>query len=221
MALNDYLFQGAALRRQRGAVRGSAQQLPERGPRSAHRHSDHARPAVHGSGAPRGLDVEGVNFPGHFLLRCPARRGLPYSEDLIIDAFHGGALLSEDALRERFRRHAGDDAVFEPNLLAHATKPQILARMLLNLKRLRPHALLPAGARHHGADARRRSVGHQRAPRPRPARLPPEGLLGRAARSAGVSAALDDDDARRGRARGARADLGARQDAAQAVASPN
>ena len=26
-----------------------------------------------------GLHVEGVNFPGHFLLRCPARRGLPYS----------------------------------------------------------------------------------------------------------------------------------------------
>src|SRR5881409_4239208 len=44
-----------------------------------------------------GLHVEGVNFPGHFLLRCPARRGLRYAEDLIIDAFHGGALLSEDA----------------------------------------------------------------------------------------------------------------------------
>ena len=83
-----------------------------------------------------GLRVEGVNFPGHFLLRCPARRGLPYSEDLIIDAFHGGALLSEDALRERFRQHAGDEADFEAKLLAHATKPQILARMLLNLKRV-------------------------------------------------------------------------------------
>ena len=41
-----------------------------------------------------GLHVEGINFPGHFLLRCPARRGLPYTDDLIIDAFHGGALLS-------------------------------------------------------------------------------------------------------------------------------
>jgi regulator of sirC expression with transglutaminase-like and TPR domain len=82
------------------------------------------------------LDVRGVNFPGHFLLRCPARRGMQFSEDLIIDAFHGGALLSEDALRERFRQHAGEEAVFDPNLLAHATKPQILARMLLNLKRV-------------------------------------------------------------------------------------
>ncbi len=92
-----------------------------------------------------GLYVEGINFPGHFLLRCPARRGLPYSEDLIIDAFHGGALLSEDACRELLIRHAGADAdraegddaaLFEAHLLRHATKPQILARMLLNLKRV-------------------------------------------------------------------------------------
>src|SRR5262245_49808460 len=47
-----------------------------------------------------GVHVEGINFPGHFLMRCPARRGMPYTEDLIIDAFHGGALLSEDACRE-------------------------------------------------------------------------------------------------------------------------
>jgi regulator of sirC expression with transglutaminase-like and TPR domain len=65
-----------------------------------------------------GLPVEGVNAPGHFLLRCRARRGLPY-DDLIIDAFHGGALLAS-----------------ESRLLPHATKPQILARMLLNLKQL-------------------------------------------------------------------------------------
>ena len=38
-----------------------------------------------------GLHVEGVNFPGHFLVRCPARRGLAQTDDLIIDAFHGGA----------------------------------------------------------------------------------------------------------------------------------
>ncbi len=85
-----------------------------------------------------GLHVEGINFPGHFLLRCPARRGLPYPEDLIIDAFHGGALLS----RELLRRQAGsahdedDPALFESRLLPYATKQQILSRMLLNLKRV-------------------------------------------------------------------------------------
>src|SRR5262245_16559481 len=83
-----------------------------------------------------GLQVEGINFPGHFLVRCRARRGLPYLEDLIIDAFHGGALLSEDACRELLRRHGGDEQTFESELLGRATKPQILARMLLNLKRV-------------------------------------------------------------------------------------
>jgi len=80
--------------------------------------------------------VEGINFPRHFLLRCPARRELPQTEDLIIDAFAGGALLSEDACRERLRRHAGDEAGVDSPLMGHATKPQILARMLLNLKHL-------------------------------------------------------------------------------------
>jgi len=82
-----------------------------------------------------GVDVEGINFPGHFLLRCPPRPGQPYSEGLIIDAFHGGAILSEDACRELLRQNAGDDAVFDSRLQGHATKPQILARMLMNLKR--------------------------------------------------------------------------------------
>jgi regulator of sirC expression with transglutaminase-like and TPR domain len=82
-----------------------------------------------------GLHVQGINFPGHFLMRCPARRGLPYSEDLIIDAFHGGALLSADACQVLLRRH-GEDAAFDSHLFGHATKPQILARVLLNLKRI-------------------------------------------------------------------------------------
>jgi regulator of sirC expression with transglutaminase-like and TPR domain len=83
-----------------------------------------------------GLDVQGINFPGHFLLRCPARRGPPYSEDLIIDAFHGGALLSADACHELLRRHTGEDASLPSHPFSHATKPQILSRMLLNLKRI-------------------------------------------------------------------------------------
>jgi regulator of sirC expression with transglutaminase-like and TPR domain len=83
-----------------------------------------------------GVHVEGVNFPGHFLMRCPAPRATPHARDMIIDAFHGGALLSEDACRELLRRHAGDDAPWDAQLLSHATKPQILVRMLLNLKRI-------------------------------------------------------------------------------------
>jgi len=83
-----------------------------------------------------GLEIQGVNFPGHFLLRCPAREQPGYSEDLIIDAFHGGAILSEDACRVLLRRHEGDDSTLDRHLASHATKRQILARMLVNLKRL-------------------------------------------------------------------------------------
>jgi regulator of sirC expression with transglutaminase-like and TPR domain len=72
------------------------------------------------------LEMEGVNFPGHFLLRCRAPRALTYARDLIIDPFHGGALLS----RETLARHSGDEA------LPRASKRQILFRMLTNLKRV-------------------------------------------------------------------------------------
>jgi regulator of sirC expression with transglutaminase-like and TPR domain len=81
-----------------------------------------------------GVHVEGINFPDHFLLRCPPRRGQPYSESLIIDAFHSGALLSEEACRDLLRRN-DDEAVADSPLRLNATKPQILARMLRNLKR--------------------------------------------------------------------------------------
>jgi len=82
-----------------------------------------------------GIEVEGVNFPGHFLVRCRGVQGSRYSRDLIIDAHHGGALLSDDMCRALLARHAGDGAVWDSHLLAHATKVQILTRMLLNLKR--------------------------------------------------------------------------------------
>lgn len=80
-----------------------------------------------------GIRLEGVNFPGHFLVRAP---GLPGSEDLIIDPFHGGALLSEVDCRQLLRQHLGDEAAFDHSLLATATRQQIVVRALVNLKRL-------------------------------------------------------------------------------------
>ncbi len=82
-----------------------------------------------------GLEVEGINFPGHFLLRCRAGHGMPIGEDLIIDAFHGGALLSAEACQKLLRRHQ-DEPSLEPGAFSRATKPQIVTRMLLNLKRV-------------------------------------------------------------------------------------
>ena len=89
-----------------------------------------------------GLHVEGINFPGHFLLRCPADSAAPRAQDLIIDAYHGGQLVSREHLRRR-AGHADEDQdpdedppALDPQLLPQATKRQILARMLVNLKRV-------------------------------------------------------------------------------------
>jgi regulator of sirC expression with transglutaminase-like and TPR domain len=85
-----------------------------------------------------GLNVDGVNFPGHFLVRCPevTSRG---SSGLIIDPFHGGALLSEHDCRLLLQKHVGPEVAFNKSLLAPATRSQVIVRMLLNLKRIYVH----------------------------------------------------------------------------------
>jgi regulator of sirC expression with transglutaminase-like and TPR domain len=83
-----------------------------------------------------GLPVEGVNFPGHFLVRCRTGTTDPDAQgELLIDPFHRGALLSESDCRHLLRRHVGEDAIFDRRLLAAARKRDILTRMLVNLKR--------------------------------------------------------------------------------------
>lgn len=84
-----------------------------------------------------GLQIDGVNFPGHFLVRCPEISSR--SKGLIIDPFHGGALLSEHDCRLLLQRHVGTEAAFSRSLLASATRQQVLVRMLLNLKRIYVH----------------------------------------------------------------------------------
>lgn len=84
-----------------------------------------------------GLRAEGVNFPGHFLVRMLHDLHTDDPGDgLIVDPFHGGAILNEHDCRLLLHRHLGEEAAFEPHLLARATRRQILVRMLLNLKRL-------------------------------------------------------------------------------------
>ena len=83
-----------------------------------------------------GVRVDGVNFPGHFLLRFPFGPEDDHRSAVFVDPFHGGSILSEVDCRSLLQRHAGDSVDFEPRLLAPATKQQILVRMLGNLKRL-------------------------------------------------------------------------------------
>ena len=84
-----------------------------------------------------GLPLEGVSFPGHFLVRLRLRGGT-----LVLDPFSGGAPQSESELRSRLQRVipegvAADVPVAELPLdqfLEAASKRQILARLLRNLK---------------------------------------------------------------------------------------
>jgi len=83
-----------------------------------------------------GLTVEGVNFPGHFLVRCPGNDEAPDLDDpIVIDPFSDGAVLDEAACRELLEEVSGDEARFDPSLLAPARPREILARVLANLKR--------------------------------------------------------------------------------------
>jgi regulator of sirC expression with transglutaminase-like and TPR domain len=84
-----------------------------------------------------GLRVDGVNFPGHFLLRAGHGSGAGSGgEVVIIDPFHGGAQLSSYDCRQLLREHVGDEAAFDTTLLLPATRHDIVVRMLVNLKRL-------------------------------------------------------------------------------------
>jgi regulator of sirC expression with transglutaminase-like and TPR domain len=84
-----------------------------------------------------GLPLEGISFPGHFLVRLRLRGGM-----LVLDPFAGGAPQSEAELRERVQRvippgATGNVPVAELPLeqfLEPASKRQTLARLLRNLK---------------------------------------------------------------------------------------
>ena len=84
-----------------------------------------------------GLALEGVSFPGHFLVRLPLRGSM-----LVLDPFSGGEPQSETDLRARLRRVVPAGATGPVPLeelpldqfLEPAGKRQILARLLRNLK---------------------------------------------------------------------------------------
>ena len=84
-----------------------------------------------------GLPLQGVSFPGHFLVRMRLRGGT-----LVLDPFSGGAPQSEAELRERLQRvipkgAAGNLPLADLPLeqfLEPATNRQILSRVLRNLK---------------------------------------------------------------------------------------
>jgi regulator of sirC expression with transglutaminase-like and TPR domain len=79
-----------------------------------------------------GLALEGVSFPGHFLVKFATDEG-----DVVLDPFAGGMPLSEEDLLERLHETVGDETAIDTSLgllLGAAGKKEILVRMLRNLK---------------------------------------------------------------------------------------
>ena len=78
-----------------------------------------------------GLDLKGVSFPGHFLVKCQVDGGV-----VVLDPYHGGASLSLDDLQQRLRAARGGEvsrAIVSEMLVAAAPR-EVLLRMLRNLK---------------------------------------------------------------------------------------
>lgn len=76
-----------------------------------------------------GLALEGVGFPGHFLVRLA---GEP--RDLLLDPFQGGMTVHEEDCRRILEELSGGRTAYEPRLIASVGKRAMIARLLLNLK---------------------------------------------------------------------------------------
>jgi regulator of sirC expression with transglutaminase-like and TPR domain len=75
-----------------------------------------------------GERVNGIGFPGHFLVRA-------FHDDraVVLDPFHHGAVLGKEDLQALLTRASGADARLEAAHLAPIAKGAILTRMLVNL----------------------------------------------------------------------------------------
>jgi regulator of sirC expression with transglutaminase-like and TPR domain len=75
-----------------------------------------------------GVLAQGVNFPGHFLVRVAIEDAW-----LFLDPYGGGRALPPADLEALLRKTTTPDAVLDPSVIAAASKRQIVSRMLVNL----------------------------------------------------------------------------------------
>lgn len=75
-----------------------------------------------------GLDVVGIGFPGHFLLRVGGPRGV------LVDPFHDGRVLGPEDLGELAERFLGPRVTPGPDHLRPVDAPALAVRMLGNLE---------------------------------------------------------------------------------------
>jgi regulator of sirC expression with transglutaminase-like and TPR domain len=73
--------------------------------------------------------IVGVGMPGHFLVKYVDRE-----QELFLDPFNNGDLLTRDDCARRFTQMFGDSQPFSEQMLAAVSPRQMLFRMLNNLK---------------------------------------------------------------------------------------
>jgi len=78
-----------------------------------------------------GLPLEGVNFPGHFLVRFKGD-----AVDLLIDPYDRGAIRFQDQAQELLDRVYGGMVRVHDSFLKVAGRREMLVRLLMNLKSL-------------------------------------------------------------------------------------
>ena len=74
------------------------------------------------------IPLVGIGMPGHFLVRHVE------VDDLFVDPFHGGILLSEDECRQRLMERVTGAIRWDPSLLSPVSNRETLARIIRNLK---------------------------------------------------------------------------------------
>lgn len=73
-----------------------------------------------------GLDLRVCGFPSHVVVK--------HGEEIILDPFEGGRLLSIDDLEEILYRNFGEEIEFSPEFLDELPEDKILIRIIRNLK---------------------------------------------------------------------------------------
>jgi regulator of sirC expression with transglutaminase-like and TPR domain len=81
------------------------------------------------AGRAQGWNIEGLNFPGHFLLRLEND-----GERAIFDPFNGGKTIEISDMRALLKATRGDDAELTPDHYAPASNRDILIRLQNNKK---------------------------------------------------------------------------------------
>ena len=75
------------------------------------------------------MDLEGVGMPGHFLVRVKSG-----PEDILVDPFHRGIIVSEQECAKRLQQIVGETVAWDKRYVAGVSDRELITRILRNLR---------------------------------------------------------------------------------------